>query len=454
MGLQGTAICLLVTTSCGLQYMLYGYDQGFMSGVLIAEDFLATMDQPSTFIQGLMASIYDVGCFFGCAVSMVFSQKLGRRYPIIVGTIVVVAGAVIQTASQAETLPATKRERFGTLQYLLVCTGASVSYWMNYALSYGGGQFEWRFAIAAQLVFAVTLLVIIPFMLESPRWLIMQDRNEEAVAIVKRMHGVTDDNDDENLRRIMLGWWMMAMEMWSGVCSIGYYISYLFETSVGLSHNLSLLLSGFNGLWYLASAIIPFFVIDRIGKRWCLMIGIFGMGCCFLTMSLTIRDGSFGASIVCVIAFFLYYTFFSIGWLAIPWLYCAEILPLHLRSIGNSITTSSNWLHNYITVLLTPSIMGNLRWKGYLLFTVCNFAWVLVVFVFYPETTGRRLEEIDAIFFRTSPVVCGTKWARKGHFETDELDHAILNAGAGKVGREYTGEVERRSYVNEKQAQA
>lgn len=182
---------------------------------------------------------------------------------------------------QAETLPARKRERFGTLQYLLVCTGASVSYWMNYALSYAGGQFEWRFAIAAQLVFAVMLLAIIPFMPESPQWLIMQDRNKEAIHIVKRMHGVTNDDDEEvqtelklihqalelemmagasgfwdlfkmgdtqNLRRIILGWWMMAMVMWSGVCSIGYYISYLFETSVGLSHNLSLLLSGFNGL--------------------------------------------------------------------------------------------------------------------------------------------------------------------------------------------------------------
>lgn len=289
---------------------------------------------------------------------------------------------------QAETLPARKRERFGSLQYLLVCTGASVSYWMNYALSYAkNSALVWRFPVACQMVFAIILVAAVPFMPESPRWLMMHNQTDKSIQVLMKMHGVTDTedeevqtevklinqaieleelagasgwldlfkmNDSQNLRRILLGWWLMAMVMLSGVCSIGYYISYLFETSVGLSNNLSLLLSGFNGLWYLASAILPYFILRRIGKRACLMIGAFGMGCCFLTMSLTIRSGSYGASIVCVIAFFLYYTFFAIGYLAVPWLYCAEIMPLHLRSRGNAVTTSSNWIWNFITGMYSP----------------------------------------------------------------------------------------------------
>lgn len=225
------------------------------------------------------------------------------------------------------------------------------------------------------------------------------------------------------------------MVMWSGVCSIGYYISYLFETSVGLSHNLSLLLSGFNGLWYLISAFIPFLIMNRIGKRWCMLIGAFGMGCCFLTMSLTIRSGTYGASIVCVIAFFLYYTFFALGFLAVPWLYNAEILPLHLRSRGNAITTSSNWIWNFATVMMTPSVMSEQGWKGYLIFTVFNFCFIPFVYFFYPETTGRRLEEIDAIFYKTSPIVAGTEWAKKGMFETTHLDEMVgaIESGKGEI---------------------
>jgi hypothetical protein len=233
------------------------------------------------------------------------------------------------------------------------------------------------------------------------------------------------------------------MVMWSGVCSIGYYIAYLFEHSVGLSHNLSLLLSGFNGLWYLVSAIVPFFVINRLGKRRCLMIGAFGMGCCFLTMSLTIRSGTYGASIVCVIAFFLYYSFFALGYLAVPWLYNAEIMPLHLRAQGNAITTSSNWIWNFATVMMTPSVMSQQGWKGYLIFTVFNFAFIPFIYVFYPETTGRRLEEIDALFYKTSSIVARTQWAQKGRFEADKLDDVVhsLESAKGEMKAEYEEDI-------------
>ncbi|KAI9727370.1 MAG: hypothetical protein M1834_008441 [Cirrosporium novae-zelandiae] len=494
MELQGTPLCIAMTIACGLSYLLYGYDQGFMSGVLISKDFLNRMNHPSTFMQGLMTSIYEIGCFFGCAGSLAFSERLGRKKPIIIGTILVIIGAVLQTASfervqfiigrivaglgtglntsivpcwQAETLPAKRRERFGTMQYLLVCGGASTAYWMNYGLSYAGDVLAWRFPIAAQMIFAVFLLVIVPFMPESPRWLMVRDRPSEALEIIKKMHGTTNTqdfevqtevklinqaidlesisgtkgwldlfkmNDTQNFRRLMLGWWLMAMVMLSGVCSIGYYISYLFETSVGLSHTLSLLLSGFNGLWYMASALIPFFVVKRIGKRWCLIIGAFGMGVCFLTMALTIRDGGYGASIVCVIAFFLYYTFFALGYLAVPWLYCAEIMPLHLRSKGTAITTSSNWIWNFATVMMTPSTMGNLGWKGYLIFTVFNFSFIPFIYLFYPETSGRRLEEIDAIFYKTGAVVAGTQWAKRGHFETHDLEGVLMGEGESEGG--------------------
>lgn len=464
-----------------------------MSGVLLADDYLQQMGNPSTFMQGFITSIYELGCLAGCVASFFFSERYGRKTPILAGTVLVIIGAVLQTAAygqaqfmvgrvvsglgtglntsilpiwQAETLPAKTRELFGSFQYLLVCFGASVAYWANYGLSYASGALEWRLAVALQMVFAIILLVAVPFMPESPRWLMSHNRIGEAVTILCRMHGTEDETDEEiqtdiqnidqavelemganssvswldiftnkpetqNLRRIMLGWWLMAMVMLSAVCSIGYYISYLFETSVGLSHNLSLLLSGFNGLWYMASAVLPPFVIPRIGKRGCLIVGAFGMGCCFLVMALGIRSGSYGASIVVVIAFFLYCTFFAIGYLAVPWLYCAEIMPLHLRTQGNAITTSSNWLWNFATVMVTPSLMGNEGWKGYLVFTVLNFAFIQFIYVFYPETTGRRLEQIDAVFYNTSPIVCRTQWAKRGKFESNFLETALAEQNVG-----------------------
>jgi hypothetical protein len=192
----------------------------------------------------------------------------------------------------------------------------------------------------------------------------------------------------------------------------------------------------------MASAIIPVYLVGRIGKRWCLMTGAFGMGLCFLTMALGIRSGSYGSSIVVVIAFFLYYTFFAIGFLSVPWLYCAEIMPLHLRSKGNAVTTSSNWIWNFATVMMTPSTMGNLGWKGYLIFTVLNFSFLPFIYLFYPETSGRRLEEIDAIFYKTGPIVAGTQWAKRGNFESGELEAALDDVGHSNKGEEIEGSVE------------
>jgi MFS family permease len=157
-------------------------------------------------------------------MSFMFSEYFGRKRPLFAGTTIAILGAVIQTAAngvpmfivgriisgvgtginttiipiwQAETLPAKTRERFGSFQYLLVCFGASVSYWMNYGLSYVGGQFEWRFAVAAQIIFATILLGLIPLMPESPRWLMNHNRISEAMDTLLRMHGTTDENDEE-----------------------------------------------------------------------------------------------------------------------------------------------------------------------------------------------------------------------------------------------------------------
>ena len=66
--------------------------------------------------------------------------------------------------------------------------------------------------------------------------------------------------------------------------------------------------------------------------------------------------------------------------------------------------------------------MGNLGWRTYLIFTVFNFSFLPFIYFFHPETSGRRLEEIDAIFYKTSPIVAGTQWAKRGDFESNELE--------------------------------
>lgn len=98
--------------------------------------------------------------------------------------------------------------------------------------------------------------------------------------------------------------------------------------------------------------------------------------------------------------------------------------------------------------MITPSMMGNLGWKGYLVFTVFNFSFIPFLYLFYPETSGRRLEEIDAIFYKTSSIVVGTEWAKRGHFEANHLEDAVR--GAERIKFDHVQEAEQIEDVRER----
>lgn len=96
--------------------------------------------------------------------------------------------------------------------------------------------------------------------------------------------------------------------------------------------------------------------------------------------------------------FFLYEAVFAIGWLPVPWLYAAEFMPLRHRTHSAALATASDWIFNYLVVQIAPISISNIRWKTYIIFFVLNIAFGITVWLFYPETSGRTLEEMDQIY--------------------------------------------------------
>lgn len=96
--------------------------------------------------------------------------------------------------------------------------------------------------------------------------------------------------------------------------------------------------------------------------------------------------------------FFLYEAVFAIGWLPIPWLYAPEFMPLRHRTHSAALATASDWIFNYLIVQITPIAISRIRWKTYMIFFVLNVVFAVVVWLFYPETSGRTLEEMDTIY--------------------------------------------------------
>jgi hypothetical protein len=78
----------------------------------------------------------------------------------------------------------------------------------------------------------------------------------------------------------------------------------------------------------------------------------------------------------------------------------SEILPLRLRQRGSSVSTASNWICNFLIVQITPPAIQNIGWKTYIIFAILNAVWVPIIYVFYPETKGLELEDVDRIFAR------------------------------------------------------
>ncbi len=98
----------------------------------------------------------------------------------------------------------------------------------------------------------------------------------------------------------------------------------------------------------------------------------------------------------------------------IPWVYVPEILPLHVRAKGTAVGISSNWIWNFFVVMVTPTLINNIKWKAYLVFMITNFAFVPLVYFCYPETSNLTLEEIDWIFLDKHAVKTSKRVAKSG----------------------------------------
>lgn len=177
---------------------------------------------------------------------------------------------------------------------------------------------------------------------------------------------------------------------------------------MGFGPALSRLLGACNGTEYFLASLIALPLIERSGRRKLMLFGAFGM---MASMAILAGSTSTGTTtpegapqltttygVVATVFLFGFNTFFAIGWLGMTWLYPAEITNLRIRIQANALSTCSNWLSNFLIVMITPPAFANLQWRTYLMFAVFNAAILPCVWFFFPEPKGRSLEELDVIF--------------------------------------------------------
>lgn len=222
--LHGHALSYAITAASCQAFLLLGYDQGVMSGIIGANNqFGHDFGNPDTKLQGTIVSIYDIGCAVGSLFSFMAGERFGRKAMIFAGGGIMILGTIILASSttlaqllvgrvvtglgngmnssnvpayQSELCGAKNRGRLLSLQGTVTIIGLCIAYWMDYGLSFVDGPIQWRLPIAFQAFFAICLVVQMFTLPETPRYLILKGHVEEATEVVARLQGKGTPRDD------------------------------------------------------------------------------------------------------------------------------------------------------------------------------------------------------------------------------------------------------------------
>lgn len=258
-----------------------------------------------------------------------------------------------------------------------------------------------------------------------------KDRHDEALATLQKLHGDGTPEKDQYVelefqeirdaieaerastqitwksiitkpswrRRLILGCGVQAFGPLSGINVINYYGTRIYA-SLGINTQTSLMIIGISGALSIVWCTGGLWALERVGRIKPLIIGSIGMAAALVAnaaMSQHYDDGNenqLRAMVAMNFVFSFFYTFIGI----ISWVYPAEIFPVDIRNQGNSITTFTNWTINLVFAQFTPNALTSIGFRYFYVFFAFNVIAVICYALFFPETKGKTLEQMDLLF--------------------------------------------------------
>ncbi|KAF2967445.1 hypothetical protein GQX73_g6144 [Xylaria multiplex] len=441
--------------------LVWGYNVGILSSVLVHPGFRRAVGYPTASEKGVITAIYYLGTWASYIfISHPISDRLGRRYAALIGIIIVTVGTAFEASVsgpraysmmiagriisgvgigmvstsvplyQSEVSPAGKRGKYVVLNHVGFVVGLTAGFWVGYGVTFWGNTayeqyISWRFSLAINIAPSFIFGVGLPFLPETPRWLIEHGRDEEALMSLHwlREESFTNEqihvelarirDDVEEYRGSGTSWltlfrdpnlfcrlWraslLQFMAQMCGAAAMKYYLPTLLE-KLGLSTRIALMAGGIESTLKIGMTVIEMLLIDRLGRRTTLVSGTLAMGFALLINGVLGRvypdNTNRGADIVCVVFIFVYALGYSMGFGPAAW-----IFPTAVRARGLNFSASGGSIGSIVAAQVWPVGIETIGSNIYFFFMAINFACIPIILLFYPETKGVPLEDMDLLF--------------------------------------------------------
>ena len=459
----GYLIFLSVVAALG--GFLFGYDTAVISGTIAQVTQLFQLDALQ---QGWYVGCALVGSIVGVLFAGILSDKLGRKLTMVISAVLfstsalgcalsadfaqlvvyrIIGGVGIGVVSIvsplyiSELAVAQYRGRLVSLYQLAVTVGFLGAYLVNYQLlawAESGTQLSvdwlnkifitevWRGMLGMETLPAILFFIIIFFIPESPRWLIVRGKELKAVNILEKIYNsITEAKSQLNetksvltsetksewsllmkpgiFKAVIIGVCIAILGQFMGVNAVLYYGPSIFENA-GLSGGDSLFYQVLVGLVNTLTTVLALVIIDKVGRKKLVYYGVSGMVVSLILIGMYFLFGdSLGVSSLFLLIFFLFYVFCcAVSICAVVFVLLSEMYPTKVRGLAMSIAGFALWIGTYLIGQLTPWMLQNLTPAGtFFLFALMCAPYMLIVWKLVPETTGKSLEEIERYWTRS-----------------------------------------------------
>jgi len=463
-----TGYLISITLVATLGGLLFGYDTAVISGTVgslekfFVEPF-GLSEMASNSKLGLVVSSALIGCILGGILGGWVSKTLGRRNGLVLAALLFLISAIgsampemgvspIGTADHtfiysfigyriiggigvglasmlsplyiAEIAPADIRGKLVSLNQFAIIFGMLVVYFVNYFIASQGdetwlNQTGWRWMFASETIPAGIFLLLLLFVPDTPRSLVLKSKSEKALEVLTRINGSNQAKVvlkeiqgtvvhhsgklfSFGFKVILIGMLLSIFQQFVGINVVLYYAPEIFK-SMGANTDIALLQTIIVGSVNLIFTVLAIMTVDRFGRKPLMIVGALGMGISMFALGFSFFSSAIG--IFALICMLFYVASFAMSWGPVTWVLLSEIFPNRIRGRAMAIAVAAQWISNYLVSWTFPMMDKNSfliekfnHGFAYWIYGFMAILAMLLVWKFVPETKGKTLEEMEKIW--------------------------------------------------------